>query len=123
MARKLLHKRLPVLTAGPKRPVSCYTVESKAHTGGRCLQSDRSESILVKAHQSSHLASGIWSQADGGWSLFGLHAAMAGRKQWAKEAAETFTEDAVGEAVDETITEAVADCQPCCEEGRHLVVI
>lgn len=48
---------------------------------------------------------------------------MAGRKQWAKEAAETFTEDAVGEAVDETITEAVADCQPCCEEGRHLVVI
>lgn len=33
-ARKLLHKRLPVLTAGPKRPVSCYAVESKAHTGG-----------------------------------------------------------------------------------------
>lgn len=33
-ARKLLHKRLPVLTAGPKRPVSCHAVESKAHTGG-----------------------------------------------------------------------------------------
>lgn len=73
--------------------------------------------------QGSYLAFRVWSRADGSLSLFDIRAADTGRKQRAKEASESFPEDAVWEAVDETVTEAVANRQPCCEERCHIVVI
>lgn len=71
----------------------------------------------------SNLAPRVWPWTDWSWNLFGVSAAEARRKQPAKEAAEALPEDAVGQAVDETVTEAVANCQPRCEEGSHLVMV
>lgn len=116
MTDRYLHGDLSVLHAGDP----CYAAEHQAHTECRCLQK---KMRLNPPDEFSHLASRIWSQANWRWSLFAVCAAETGRKQWAKEAAKTFPEDAVREAVDETVAETVADRQPCCEEGCHLVVI
>lgn len=45
--------------------------------------------------QGSYLAFRVWSRADGSLSLFDIRAADTGRKQRAKEASESFPEDAV----------------------------